>query len=95
MVDNVFNELAITLGVPLWFLIVAIVWSVIWKLLAMWKSAKKNSPIWFVVLAVINTLGILEILYIYVFSEMKTKKVSEEAPKTKRKSNRSRRARKR
>jgi len=37
----------------------------------MWKSARKNSPAWFVALLVINTIGIFEILYIYLFSEIK------------------------
>jgi len=42
--------------------------------IAMWKAARKDSPIWFVVLAIVNSLGILSILYIYVFSEMKSKR---------------------
>lgn len=55
---------------------IMIVWSAIWKGIALWKSAKKNSPVWFVVLFLVNTVGILEILYIYVFSEMKNKKTA-------------------
>ncbi len=57
-----------------WFtilLIVAVVWSTIWKGFAMWKACKKNNLIWFVVFLFINTLGILEILYIYWFSKCK------------------------
>ena len=50
-----------------------IIWDLVWKLLAMWKASKKNSGVWFVVLAVVNTFGILPILYIYVFSEWKKK----------------------
>jgi hypothetical protein len=47
-----------------------LVWSIFWKLLALWKSARRKSIAWFIVLGLVNTLGILEILYIYVFSEM-------------------------
>ena len=47
------------------------VWSLIWKGFALWKSSKKNHLIWFIVLLVVNTVGILEILYIFVFSKMK------------------------
>lgn len=54
-------------------LIVIIIWEGVWKLMAMWKAAKKHSVLWFVVLAIFNTVGILPILYIYVFSEMKSK----------------------
>jgi hypothetical protein len=59
------------LGIPLALLIIILIWSQIWKLLALWKSARKGSIIWFIVLALINTVGILEILYIFVFSKMK------------------------
>jgi len=46
------------------------IWALVWKGFALWKSAKKNSVIWFVVLLVVNTMGILEILYIFVFSKI-------------------------
>ncbi len=34
----------------------------------MWKAARKDQLWWFVAFNIVNTLGILEILYIYVFS---------------------------
>ncbi|MEK7629176.1 MAG: DUF5652 family protein [Patescibacteria group bacterium] len=37
----------------------------------MWRAAHQNSKPWFIALLVINTLGILEILYIYIFSKRK------------------------
>ena len=46
-----------------------IIWSLFWKGWALWRAARKGSKIWFVVLLVVNTLGILEILYIYIFSK--------------------------
>ncbi len=49
------------------------VWSLVWKGLALWKSSKKNHLIWFIVLLVVNTVGILEILYIFIFSKMSLK----------------------
>jgi hypothetical protein len=57
-------------GWPLILVGVIFVWSLVWKLLAMWKAARKGSPVWFIVLSIINTVGILEILYIYVFSKL-------------------------
>ncbi|MCL4363621.1 DUF5652 family protein [Patescibacteria group bacterium] len=48
---------------------VFLVWSFYWKGRALWKAAKNNSLAWFVVLLVVNTVGILEILYIYVFGK--------------------------
>jgi len=48
---------------------VALVWSVIWKGLALWKASRLGSKPWFVVLLLVNTAGILEILYLYIFSK--------------------------
>ena len=38
-----------------------IVWSLIWKGLALWRAAQAGQPAWFVVLLVLNTAGLLEI----------------------------------
>jgi len=70
-----FATIAAQLGVSLWLLMVILIWSGVWKLIALWKSARNNSKIWFIVLALVNTVGILEILYIFVFSKCCEKKV--------------------
>jgi len=57
-----------------WVLVIAVIWSLIWKGIALWKSARQGQKIWFVALLIVNTLGILEILYIYIFSKMKKSK---------------------
>ncbi|MBS3085613.1 hypothetical protein J4442_03765 [Candidatus Woesearchaeota archaeon] len=69
------------LGIPLGILIVLIIWSFVWKLLALWKSARKGSIVWFIMLALINTAGILEILYLFIFSEMGKPKIITRAKK--------------
>jgi hypothetical protein len=53
----------------------AVVWTIAWKGLALWTAARKGSKNWFVALLLINTLGILDILYIYVFSKGNAKPV--------------------
>ena len=50
-------------------LALVVIWSIAWKGLALWKSAREGSKVWFMVLLIVNTLGILEILYLYVFSK--------------------------
>ena len=55
-------------------LVVILIWSLIWKGFALWRAAKNNSAIWFVVLLVVTTIGILEILYLFVFSKCGKKK---------------------
>lgn len=59
-------------GIPLvalmFLIVLVLIWSLIWKGLALWKSARLNQPIWFVILLIVNTMGILEILYIFILS---------------------------
>jgi len=47
------------------------VWSLVWKSFALWKAAGQKDKVWFVALIILNTLGILDILYIFVFSKRK------------------------
>ncbi len=74
MVDY-FSTLTSELGISLWLFVVIAIWSLAWKLVALWKSARKGSLVWFIILAVFNTVGILPILYIFVFSKMKCREV--------------------
>jgi hypothetical protein len=55
------------------FLIPLIIWEIFWKGWALWRAAKNESKVWFAVLLILNTAGILEILYIFVFSRSSTK----------------------
>jgi Family of unknown function (DUF5652) len=49
---------------PMFFLAI-IVWTLIWKGVALWKAGQRREKIWFTVLLVVNTFGILEIIYYY------------------------------
>jgi hypothetical protein len=48
-------------------------WALPWKGVALYKAARLQKKWWFIALLVINTMAILEILYIFVFSRL-TKK---------------------
>lgn len=63
----------------LWLLPFLIVWSLTWKGLALWRAARLKQVGWFIALLLINTLGILEIVYLYMFSE-RPKKNSQPVP---------------
>ncbi len=43
-----------------------LIWSIFWKGLALWRSARMNHKGWFIALLVINTVGIFEIVYIII-----------------------------
>lgn len=62
-------DIAIQTGISMWLLSIILIWTAIWKLLSLWKAARNSHVIWFIVLAIFNTVGILPILYIYVFSK--------------------------
>lgn len=49
-----------------------ILWTIPWKGIALWKSARRVEKWWFIALLVVNTIGILEILYIFIFSKKST-----------------------
>ncbi len=61
-----------------WLIILAVAWTLPWKGVALWKAARLNDKRWFIALLVINTLALLEILYIFIFSKRKNLKSSPE-----------------
>ena len=85
MATDYISALATELGIAAWLIGVIIFWSLAWKLVALWKSARKGSIIWFIILGVINTVGILEILYIFVFSKMSDSKITKVKKRKKKK----------
>lgn len=48
-----------------WVIWLAIIWTLPWKGVALWKSAQNNHLGWFIALLLVNTLGLLEIIYIF------------------------------
>ena len=59
-----------------WLLISAfVIWTFLWKGLALYRAGANRSPGWFVVLLVVNTLGILEILYFFILSRKRKREV--------------------
>lgn len=56
------------------YLAPVLIWSVIWKGVALWKCGRNNQIKWFIALLVINTVGILEIIYLTWFQKKGNKK---------------------
>ncbi|HPS21448.1 MAG TPA: DUF5652 family protein [Candidatus Paceibacterota bacterium] len=48
-----------------------LLWTIPWKLFGLWTAVKKNHKIWFVLMVVFNTVGILEIIYIFFIAKKK------------------------
>lgn len=53
------------------FLLVLVLWSIVWKGLALWRAAKRGDTIWFIIFLVLNTAGILEIIYLFLVTGAK------------------------
>ena len=51
------------------FLIPIALWSVFWMGWALWKAARDGSKVWFIILLLVHTLGILDIIYIFFISK--------------------------
>lgn len=61
-----------------WIIVLAIIWTLPWKGVALWKAARKMDLAWFIAILVLNTLGILEIIYIFLFSKKKEAEITSE-----------------
>jgi methionyl-tRNA synthetase len=63
------------LGTLMPFAILFILWALVWKGLALWHSARRGQYWWFLALLIVNTFGILEIIYLFVVAKFKAKEV--------------------
>lgn len=52
-------------------ILLVVLWSLLWKGLALWRSAKRGDMWWFIAFLVLNTLGILEIIYLFAVTGAK------------------------
>jgi methionyl-tRNA synthetase len=60
----------ITSGIIACMIIIGI-WELIWKGIALWKAGRNNQLTWFVFLLIVNSVGILPIIYLAWFQKRK------------------------
>ncbi|HUD03098.1 MAG TPA: DUF5652 family protein [Candidatus Paceibacterota bacterium] len=64
------------INMPFWsapllsLIVLAALWSIFWKGLALWHSGRRGDAWWFVILLFVNTLGILEIIYLFAVAKL-------------------------
>ena len=46
-----------------------LIWTTIWKGMGMWRAGRNNQLGWFIVILVLNTAGILPIIYLTWFQK--------------------------
>lgn len=59
------NTLSGLMGINPWLLALILVWSLVWKGLALWRSAELGHKYWFVAILLVNAFGFLEIIYLF------------------------------
>ena len=67
--ENIQSLVSLLVENPL--LLALLVWSLVLKGFALWRAAHNESKPWFIALLVINTGGLLEVLYLFVFGKKK------------------------
>jgi hypothetical protein len=63
------------INLPDYVLFLILIWTLPWKGVALWKSAKNGNKKWFIVMLIVNSLALLEIIYIFYFSARGKNKV--------------------
>lgn len=49
------------------FFYIILIWSFIWKGIALWHAARHKQLGWFIAILLINTIGVFEIVYLLIF----------------------------
>ena len=53
----------------LWVLVILMLWVLPWKGYALWNAAQLRHKWWFIILLVVNTVAILDIIYIFAVAK--------------------------
>ena len=68
MLSDLVGVGVMTAGLTTLILVVAL-WDLIWKGIALWKCGRNNQIVWFVFVLILNTVGILPIIYLLFFQK--------------------------
>lgn len=51
------------------WLLPLVAWELTWKGFALWRAARRGEQVWFIAILILNTLGILPIIYLVLKPE--------------------------
>ena len=63
---NFFN-FSTDISVPV--ILIFVTWTLVWKGMALWRAGRNNQIVWFVVMLLLNTAGVLPIIYLLFFQK--------------------------
>jgi methionyl-tRNA synthetase len=75
--NNIASNYGVGAGTPGWInahgflLFIVIIWSLFWKGLALWHSGRRGQSWWFIIILIVNTVGILEIIYLFAVLKLR------------------------
>ena len=55
--------------IPTWVYPI-LIWTIAWKVVGAWHSARDNNLLWFISFFIFNTFGVLPIVYVFFFRKM-------------------------
>ena len=56
-----------------YWLLALFVWDLFWRAIALWRAAQRKDQLWFIIMVIINSAGVIPILYL-LLTESKGKK---------------------
>ncbi|HLC70180.1 MAG TPA: DUF5652 family protein [Patescibacteria group bacterium] len=74
------NDLRALVSAFMGLFVVLVIWSAIWKAVALWYAARNGDKVWYVLLIILNTVGILEIIYIFAVHRRKQDNLTQPGP---------------
>ncbi|HCB00151.1 MAG TPA: hypothetical protein DEP22_09605 [Porphyromonadaceae bacterium] len=60
-------------SIPLEVFLPIVLWDFIWKMIALWKAARNSHLTWFIFIGIVNSVGILPLIYIVLDNRRKKK----------------------
>ena len=72
----------LTIGATGFWFFLLLLWTIPWKGYALWLAARNDQPWWFVIMLIVNTAGILPIVYIFFVGRPLEKKLEAESSAT-------------
>lgn len=64
-----FEDMVYMTGLNPGFIAAIFLWTLVWKGLALWYSARNGQKTWFIALLLVQSVGILPIIYLFLFSK--------------------------
>ena len=54
-----------------YYLALILIWMMVWKGFGLWRAAERKDRGWFIAILILNTLGLLEIIYLFFVAKPK------------------------